>query len=675
MKTIEHLPIFSTIQPADVQLEVERRLTQNRSRLHELLAQEKMTWENLMLPLEEMQDNVHNYWALISHMNAVVNSEALRAAYNACLPLLSEYFTDISHNEKLYQAINSIKESSIFKTLEPAQQKVIHNELRDFKLAGVTLNGEKKQQFATLVAELTQLGTKFEENVLDATMSWKKQIVDEALLVGIPESFRHQARERARSEKQKGWLFTLEPPSYHAVISFADTRSLREEIYRAHITRASDLSSPDSKKWDNTHVMQQILCKRSALAKLLDFPNFANLSLATKMVKEPKDVLDFLQQLAHASKEKGKQEFQELTNFAKEQLGLEKLEPWDIAYASEKKRHHFYDISQETLRPYLAEPNVMDGLFLIVEKLFRITPHLIKDADTWHPEVQCYAFYDENKTLVSYCYFDLYSRPNKRGGAWMDDCQIRRKLANGNIQIPIAFVTCNFTRPTENRPALFSHDEVLTLFHEVGHALQHMLTKVDYGPISGIQGIPWDAVEVASQFLENWAWQKESLLLFAKHYETGETLPEALFEKMFNAKNFQSAMLLLRQLEFSLFDFMLHLKFDENEPHHIQKILDDVRREISVIPIADFNRFQHSFSHIFSGGYAAGYYSYKWAEVMSSDAFSLFLERGIFDAQTAKCFRQHILEPGGSEDPAILFKRYRGRDPSIEALLHQTGIN
>src|SRR3990167_1279209 len=673
MSTNHQLPKFSAIRIDQIRSELELRLQQNRSQLENLLRQKKFTWENLMRPLEDMQDNLHNFWSLVSHMNAVVNSNELRVVYNACLLLLSEYFTEVSHNEKLYSAIQHLKESSLFNSFNAQQRKVIDNELRDFKLAGVALSPEKKQQFAALTTELSQLGTKFEENLLDSTMDWKKQILDPSLLAGIPETLCTQAEERARANQQEGWLFTLEPPSYHAIICFADSRELREEIYRSYVTRASDLSIHHP-EWDNSNIMQQILCKRLQLAKLLGFPNFASQSLATKMVKEPQQVIDFLQQLAKASKTKAQKEFNALVAFAKKELHLSDLQPWDVTYASEKKRHHLFDISQESLRPYLAEPNVISGLFSVVKTLFNVELRWVEGADMWHPDVKCYALYDENNTIKSYCYFDLYSRANKRGGAWMDDCRIRRQLANGDVQIPVAFVTCNFSQPTQKTPALFSHDEVVTLFHEFGHALQHMLTTVDYSPISGIQVIPWDAVEIASQFLENWAWQKESLLTFAKHHQTGETLSDELFEKMHNAKNFQSSMLMLRQLEFALFDFILHLQFDEHKPHQIQQILDEVRRQISVVPIAKFNRFQHGFSHIFAGGYAAGYYSYKWAEVMASDAFSLFLERGIFDAETAKSFRQHILEPGGSEEPAVLFRKYRGRDPNIDALLHQSGI-
>lgn len=673
MPEINQLPQFSTIKINEIRTEVEHRLQQNRSKLAALLEKTPVTWNNLMEPLDELHDNLHSYWSLVSHMNAVVNSPELRTAYNECLPLLSEYYTELSHNEPLYQAINRIKSSSATQGLDKAQRKVVDNELRDFKLSGVTLSPEKKAQFAKLVNDLTQLSSQYEENVLDDTMSWQKLIEVESSLAGIPKSALTQAAERAQANNQQGWLFTLEMPSYHAIITYADSRSLREEIYRAYVTRASDLS-PNCSKWDNSDVMQQILCKRFELSHLLGFESYAAHSLATKMVKTPQQVLDFLNSLAAASYTKAQQEFQELSQFARTKLNIQQLEPWDISYASEKMRHHDFDISEEALRPYFAAHNVVDGLFSIVKKLFQIDIRSVDTVDTWHPDVRCYALYDCNNTLRSYCYFDLYARANKRGGAWMDDCRIRRKLKNNDIQLPIAFVTCNFNGPTKNEPALFSHDEVVTLFHEFGHALQHMLTTVDYAAVSGIHGVPWDAVELASQFLENWAWQKEALDLFAKHYVTGEMLPDELFAKLNRAKNFHSAMQMVRQIEFSLFDFLLHIEFDPQQIGQIQEILNKVREKVSVVPIAEFNRFQHAFAHIFAGGYAAGYYSYKWAEVMASDAFSLFLEKGIFDTDTAASFLHNILEPGGSEDPDVLFKKYRGRDPNIESLLRQEGI-
>jgi len=450
-------------------------------------------------------------------------------------------------------------------------------------------------------------------------------------------------------------------------------QALREEMYHAFVTRASG-QEPNANRWNNTAVITDILKTRLEIVRLLDFQNYAERSLATKMVKKTKDVLDFLQKLIAASQDKAKEEFEALKQFAKSELGMQKLEAWDIAYASEKLRQARYDISQEDLRPYFPEHKVVSGLFSIVHKLFGITVKEQSDVDTWHPDARCYAIYDNSDTLISYFYTDLYARENKRGGAWMDECRVRRRTDNGNTQLPVAFVTCNFNAPIGDDPALFTHEDVLTLFHEFGHSLQHMLTKIDCADVSGINGVPWDAVEVASQFLENWAWEKESLAMISEHYQTKAPLPDALFDKMHNAKNFQSALQMIRQLEFSLFDFRLHMEFDPKEESQVQRILDEVRQKISVIPAPAFNRFQNSFAHIFAGGYAAGYYSYKWAEVMASDAFSLFKEKGIFDKTTSQKFLTTFLESGGAKDPLDLFITFRGHEPKIDALLKEKGI-
>lgn len=671
--TATNLPQFSNINLSTVPTEVTELLKKNRQKIDALVSQSHYSWDTLMQPMSELSAELHRFWSKISHMNAVVNSDELRKVYNECLPKLSEYSTEISHNQKLYKAIQSIADSAEFEELDIAHQKVIENELRDFELSGVALPPEQKKRFATLVKELSQLTTKFEENLLDATNQWKKHVTHENALAGLPEHTVLQAQQRAEQENQEGWLLTLEPPCYLAIMMYADLRELRHEVYHAYSTRASD-QNPAQSNWDNSDVMHSILEKRLELAKLLGFKNFAQESLATKMADQPHKVMDFLDQLAKASYTKAQLEFKALGEFAKEELGLYPLEAWDVAYTTEKLRQHRYHLSQEELKPYFCEQNVTQGLFDIVSRLFKITLREVKNVDTWHPDVKCFALYSEKNKLISYCYFDLYARAQKRGGAWMDDYSSRYRLADGSFEIPVAFVTCNFNAPTQNTPALFTHDEVITLFHEFGHALQHMLTTVDCLEVSGINGIPWDAVELASQFLENWAWQKESLALFAKHYQSGELLPDELFTKLNNAKNFQSAMQMVRQLEFSLFDFRLHLEFDPKEKNQVQKILDEVRKQVSVVPIPKFNRFQHGFSHIFAGGYAAGYYSYKWAEVMASDAFSLFLEKGIFDAESARKFLIYILQPGGSEDPAILFARYRGREPQVDALLVQSGI-
>lgn len=673
-KTSSPMPQFSNVKPSEIEVHLDRILQSNREKINKLLEQnESPAWENLMEPLENLNENISQFWAPIEHMHAVVSSDELRRAYNACLPKLSEYFTELSHNHRLYKAIQSIAEGLEFQNLKQPQRKVIDNEIRDFKLAGVTLPHKEKEQLATLFKQLSQLSTKFEENVLDATEGWTKQIIDQKELAGLPEHAIAAAKQAAQRQKVEGWLFTLELPSYLAVIHYAESRALREEIYLASNTRASD-QGPNAGQWDNTKVMQGILSRRLQAAKQLGFNNYAEYALATRMVKTPTEALHFLHQLVEASLPSAKEEFKILQAFAREKLKITDIKAWDIPFIAEKMRQERYAISQEDLRPYFPEPHVLKGLFTIVNKLFQIRIEPVKNVDVWHPDVRCFAVYDADDQLRSYFYLDLYARKNKRGGAWMDDHRSRRYRQDGELQVPIAFIVCNFNAPVGDDPALFSHLDVITLFHEFGHALQHMLTKINYSEVSGLNGIPWDAVEVASQFLENWAWEKESLNLIAKHYKTEEPLPDSLYEKMQKAKNFHSALHMMRQLEFAIFDMRLHIEFSPAQAQQIQQILDEVRADVSVIPVPTFNRFQHSFSHIFAGGYAAGYYSYKWAEVMASDAFSLFEEKGIFDVETAHLFLTYILEPGGSEDPAVLFKAFRGREPRVDALLEQSGI-
>lgn len=668
------LPKFSSINLDNVEAELDQRLKSNLSKINELVkAGPPYSWQSLMQPLEEVDDQLDSYWSLIGHLYGVANSEKLRKVYHACLPKLSEYQTEISHNQALYEAILSIARSEEYSRLDRAQRKVIDDAIRDFKLAGVSLPPAKKAQFAEISKTLSKLTSTFEDHLLDATQAFIKHVTDEKELSGIPDHAIAAAQQAATQRKLSGAVFTLEAPSYIAVLTYADSRALREEMYRAYVTRASD-QGPNANQFDNRQVMQDILQQRLALAQLLDFNNYAEYGLSTRMVKSPAQVNEFLQRLVKASLPQAKAEFAALSQFARDELGITELKPWDVGYASEKLRQQKYAISQEDLRPYFPQPQVLQGLFAVVRRLFGITIEEQKNVDVWHPDVRCYALYDEKHQLRSYFYIDLYARENKRGGAWMDECRGRRKLLNGKIQIPVAFITCNFGAPIGDQPALFTHDEVVTLFHEFGHALQHMLTAVDYLDVSGINGIPWDAVELPSQFLENWVWHKSSLDMIAKHYQTSAPLPDDLFTRMEKAKNFQSAMQMMRQLEFALFDIRLHTEFDPQQKDQIQKILNEVRAQVSVVPIVNYNRFQNSFSHIFAGGYAAGYYSYKWAEVMAADAFSLFEEKGIFDQPTAKKFQTYILEPGGSEDPMVLFKAFRGREPEVDALLKESGI-
>lgn len=668
------LPAFCEIKPEHVEPALDMILKENREKVAELVSQKTPhTWENLMTPLEDLDDRLGQMWSVVGHLNAVMANDDLREVYDKCLAKISNYATEMGQNVNLFTAIKSLVENSEYRNLDYAQKKILENELRDFELAGVNLSSEAKKTYGQLQEQLTLLTAKFEHNLMDATQNWTKLITNEADLAGLPELTVQLAKEAAQAKGLEGYLFTLEQPSYVAVVTYADSRDFRHEIYNAYVTRSSD-QGPNAGKWDNTPVMHDILIARKKLAQVLSYANYAELSLVQKMAKDPEEVLHFLNSLALASMKSAREEFEQLQNFAKEKYGVAELEAWDIAYFSEKLREHRYDISQEALRPYFPENQVVSGLFAIVNKLFGITIEETKNVEVWHPDVKFFTIYDAQRTIRGQFYLDLYARPNKRGGAWMDECRVRRKT-NSHLQIPIAYLTCNFNRPTGDKPALFNHEEVQTLFHEFGHGLHHLLTKIDYPGVSGINGVPWDVVELPSQFLENWCWEKEAFKYISKHYETGETLPDDLFEKMLNAKNFQSAMQMVRQLEFAIFDFHLHLYFNEEDDHaQIQRLLDKTRDEICVIPVPEFNRFQHGFSHIFAGGYAAGYYSYKWAEVLSSDAFSRFEEEGIFNRETGQLFLNTILEHGGAKDPMELFVAFRGRPPSIAALLRHCGI-
>ena len=669
---IKKMPQFTSINTAHIHDDLAALLKSNSDAIDQLLTQHEFTWANLMAPIEELDDKLSKFWSPIGHLNGVLNTDDLRDAYESCLPLLSDYGTKLAHNKKYYNAIQSIADSAEYKNLDDAQKKIITNSLRDFKLSGVSLPDDQKKRFADISKTLSELQNTFENHILDATKAWTKHVTDVSLLAGIPQMMQDQFAQTAKARGLAGWLITLDMPSYFAVVTYADSRELRRELYEAYVTRASD-QGPNAKQFDNTQVMQDILINRLELAKLIGFTNYAEKSLATKMVRDTQEVLNFLNQLVDASLPKARDEFAKLKQFAKESLGLTDFHAWDVAFASEKLRQQKYDISQEELRPYFPEQQVLSGLFTIIDKLFGINVEPLLGVDLWHPDARAYALYDKHKNVIAAVYTDLYARADKRGGAWMDE-QVRRRLPSGEIQLPIAYVTCNFNGPVGNTPALLQHDDVVTLFHEFGHALQHMLTQVDYADVSGINGIPWDAVEVASQFLENWTWQRECMPLISKHYQTGQALPDDLFDKMNRAKNFQSAMMMMRQLEFSLFDFELHVLFDPAQKDQIQHVLNRVRERVTVVPVAACNRFQHSFAHIFAGGYGAGYYSYKWAEVMASDAFDLFLEQGLFDQATSERFKKTFMERGGVEEPADLFEQFRGRAPRVEALLKQTGI-
>ncbi len=668
------LPPFNAIKPEHVEPAIEQILADNRTAIENLLAHlsansETPCWDNFVAPLEILEDRLARAWSPVSHMNSVVNSDALRDAYNACLPQLSQYATELGQNKKLFAAFEHVGKDE---QLSTPQRKAVNNALRDFRLSGVDLPTDKKTRYMEIQQQLSGLAAKFSENVLDATQAWSKQITDEAGLAGLPESAVAMAKQTADSKKQAGWLFTLEFPSYFAVMSYADDRALREEIYVAFATRASD-QGPHAGQWDNSPLMEDILALRHELAQILGFKNFAERSLATKMAASTQKVVSFLGDLANRSLGMAKEELDELREFACNEQGLDTLEPWDITYCSEKLRQHRYAISQEDLKPYFPESRVVSGLFDVVNRLYGLDIQELSGVEVWHDDVRAFEIFDRHGNTRGRFYLDLYARPNKRGGAWMDECISRRQAKQG-IQFPVAYLTCNFSAPVGDKPALFTHNEVITLFHEFGQGLHHMLTQVDTLAVSGISGVPWDAVELPSQFLENWCWESQAVNLIAQHYQTDKPLTDELFDKMMAAKNFQSGMQMVRQLEFALFDFRIHSDYNPEQGARVQEILDEVRAEVAVIKPPVYHRFQHSFSHIFAGGYAAGYYSYKWAEVLSSDAFSKFEETGIFNHQTGLEFLEAILEQGGARDPMDLFIEFRGREPEIDALLRHSGI-
>ena len=671
--TSSQQPAFAAIKPEHVVPAIDQILADSRAQLEQLIdANDVYTWENLVKPIEDMDDRLSRAWSPVSHLNAVMNSDELRDAYNACLPKLSEYGTEVGQNERLYQAYQAIADGAEYQKLDQAQRKVIDNALRNFRLAGVALDQERKDRFKELMQELAQLSSKFQDNVLDATNAWQKHVTDEAELAGLPDSTKALTQQNAQQKEQEGWLLNLEFPCYFPVMSYADNGELRREMYEAYNTRASD-QGPNAGQWDNSEIMEQILTLRHEVAQLLDFADYTEYSLATKMADTPEQVLGFLDDLAKRSKPQAEQELAEIKAFAEEQAGVKELAAWDIPYYGEKLRQHRYQISQEELRPYLPENKVIPGLFAVVERLYGLQIRATDNMEVWHPDVKCYEILQADGSVRGRFYFDLYARAKKRGGAWMDGCVNRRNTKSG-LQIPVAYMVCNFTPPVGDNPALFTHEEVVTLFHEFGHGLHHLLTQVDCAAVSGINGVEWDAVELPSQFMENWCWEREALDLLSGHYETGEKIPDELYQRMIAAKNFQSAMQMVRQLEFAIFDMRVHREFDSAKGGRVLEILDDVRKQVAVIIPPAFNRFANGFGHIFAGGYAAGYYSYKWAEVLSSDAFSKFEENGIFDQQTGKEFLQSVLEIGGSREAMVNFVEFRGREPEIEPLLRHSGI-
>lgn len=666
------LPEFSQIKPEHVEPAIDALLTRNRAEVQRLLEQvEQPDWENFIDPVDVLDDRLERVWSPVEHLNSVLDTEDLRAAYNACLPKLADYATEMGQNKALYQAYQKIAEQR--EALDIPRNKALENALRDFRLSGVDLPEAEKARFKEISNELSSVGSKFQENLLDATNAWSKIITDKEQLSGLPESALELAAQMASQHDHEGWMLNLEFPSYFPVITYADNRELRRELYEAYATRASD-QGPHANQFDNTQLMEKLLALRHEQAALLGFNNYAERSLATKMARTTDEVMSFMLDLAERSKPQAEQELTELQAFVREQFDVQDLQSWDIPYYSEKLRQHRYSISQEDLKPYFPDSTVIQGMFELIGRLFDVRIAQSDGVvDTWHPDVRFYEIRNEDGALRGQFYFDLYARPHKRGGAWMAECISRMKSSCAQ-QTPVAFMTCNFTPPVGDKPSLLTHSEVETLFHEFGHGLQHMLTLIDCPAVSGISGVAWDAVELPSQFMENWCWQREALDLFSGHYETGESLPEELFQRMLSAKHFQSGMGMLRQLEFSLFDFRIHMEYEPQQGGRIDEILNHVRSQVAVVTPPAWNRFPQGFAHIFGGGYAAGYYSYKWAEVLSADAFSLFEERGLFHKETGASFRSHILETGGSQDAMDLFIAFRGREPEIDALLRHSGI-
>ena len=673
------LPKFNEVKPEHISPAVDSLIAEGRALVEQLATStETPTWESFALKLEDHSEKLGRAWSQVSHMNAVVNSPELREAYNDNLAKLTDYGSDISQDERLYAKFKMIQTSSDFAKLSPTQQTIINHEVRDFKLGGAELPADQKARFKAVSEELSKLGAKFEENILDNTNDFKYIVENVADLAGLPEDAIEAAAEAAKADGKVGYQFSLHFPSYMPVLQYADNRALREMLYRAYATRASELSKPE---WDNTKLISDILKLKQEEARMLGFKNYAELSLATKMADTPKQVTEFLDTLAQRAKPYAEKDKQELLAYAKK-LGINELQAWDVGYVSEKLREDKYAFSDQEVKQYFPESKVLAGLFKVTETIFGVQVRKT-EAPLWHADAAFYEISDAQNKPIAYFYLDLYARNNKRGGAWMDECITRRKKANTEneivVELPVAFLTCNFSAPVGGKPALFTHDEVITMFHEFGHGLHHMLTQVDDYSVSGIKGVEWDAVELPSQFMENFCWEWEVLCHMTSHVETGAQLPRELFDKMVAAKNFQAGMQTVRQIEFSLFDMRLHGEFDAlnpdpSGPQTALELIEQVRDEVAVVRPPKWNRFPNSFSHIFAGGYAAGYYSYKWAEVLSADAYSLFEEMGTLSAEAGSRFKNEVLAKGGSRPAMESFVAFRGRQPSLDALLRHNGM-
>lgn len=663
---LDALPAFDRIEAAHARPALEQVLAENRARLAELTAQPDPTFASLVVPLEELGYRLSRVWSPIGHLNAVANSPAMREAYNECVPLLTAYSSELGQNEALHAGYARVLEREGGR-LGPAERKLVENALRDFRLAGVHLPSDQKARYREVMQRLAQLGTKFSENVLDAARAYSRRVTEESELAGLPATAVDRAAADAREAGVAGWLFKLDQPTYMTVMTSAENRALRRDIYEAWVTRASELGH-SAGRFDNNPVIAEILPLRHELARLLGFANYADYALATRMAKSAPQVLGFLEDLARRCRPAAEREFADLEEFAGR-----KLEAWDIAFFSERLQESRFQVSQESLRPYFPLPKVLSGLFAVTQRLYGITVRERTGVSVWHPSVRYYDLEDAEGRLVAGFYLDPYSRLEKRSGAWMDECVIAKSLPSGKT-IPVAQLVCNFTAPLGGAPSLLTHDEVTTLFHEFGHGLHHMLTRVAYPSIAGINGVAWDAVELPSQFMENFVWRPEVLPLISAHIDTGEPLQRDVLRRLLGTRTFNAALDTLRQIELASFDFELHAHFDPAAGGRVAETLERVRRRVAVAPTAPFNRMHASFAHIFAGGYAAGYYSYKWAEVLAADAFEAFEEAGIFDPATAARFVDSILARGGSLDAMDAFVRFRGRPPDVRPLLKQTGI-
>jgi oligopeptidase A len=662
------LPRFADVRPEHVAPAIDRLLGEARAAMRRAEAA-PATWEAFVRPLEDATERLSRAWGQVEHLHAVLDSPPLREAYNATLPKTTQFWTELGQNHKLFEKYRALKASDEYAGLAPARRKLVENALRDFRLGGAELPEAQKPRYAAIQEELASLSAKFSENLLDATNAYAIVVEDEKRLAGIPADALQAAREAAEKEGKTGWKFNLQMPSYWPVMQYAEDRGLRETLYRESATRASEFGKPE---WDNTPLIARILKLRKEDAALLGYANFAELSLVPKMARTPREVLEFLRDLARRARPFAEKDLAELRAFARDELGIDRLESWDVGYASEKLRVKRYAFSDQEVKQYFPETQVVPGMFKLVETIYGLRIAESK-APAWHEDVRFFEIRDAAGDLVGQFYVDLYARDTKRGGAWMDSAISRRRLERG-VQTPVAYLNCNFSRPVGGKPALFTHDDVITLFHEFGHGLHHLLTRIDELGVAGINGVEWDAVELPSQFMENFCWEWDVLRHMTRHVETGEPLPRALYEKMLAAKNFQSGLGTLRQIEFALFDMRLHAEFDPDEGRAALALLDEVRREVAVMTPPEWNRFPNSFSHIFAGGYAAGYYSYKWAEVLSADAYSLFEEQGVLNPKAGERFRDEILAVGGSRPAAESFRAFRGREPRVDALLRHSGM-